>query len=130
MSALPDETLRKILQQIQNTGQQSSKALAHCKAQIQQKERDKRMLHLTIGEIETIPRTTAAGGEVTMYKGVGKMFMAVPRPIMENQLKSQEKDAADELTSLGKKAKFLEKQLADSQAQLRDIFQGVETQDT
>ena len=68
---------------------------------------------------------------------------------MENQLKSQEKDAADELTSLGKKAKFLEKQLTDSQAQLRDIvrfvqrswpipkfkarlfqFQGVETQDT
>ncbi|KAG8896388.1 hypothetical protein FRC00_006023, partial [Tulasnella sp. 408] len=118
MSQLPDETLRRILQQIQTTAQQSSKALAVNKAQISQKERDKRMLQLTIGEIASIPKD---GKDVKMYKGVGKAFMEVPRTIMERDLKTQEKEINEDLTNLGKKNKYLEKQLAEAQAQLKDI---------
>ncbi|KAG8940848.1 hypothetical protein FRC04_004999 [Tulasnella sp. 424] len=126
MSQLPDETLRRILQQIQTTAQQSSKALAVSKAQISQKERDRRMLQLTIGEIASIPKD---GKEVKMYKGVGKAFMEVPRTIMERDLKTQEKEINEDLTNLGKKNKYLEKQLAEAQAQLKDIFHHSETRD-
>lgn len=47
--------------------------------------------------------------------------MEVPRTIMEKDLKTQEKEINEDLTNLGKKNKYLEKQLAEAQAQLKDI---------
>lgn len=57
-----------------------------------------------------------------MYKGVGKMFVMVPRATMEADLKRQQKELTDDINNLNKKTKFLEKQFNDAQAQLRDIF--------
>ncbi|KAG9011251.1 hypothetical protein FRB94_003259 [Tulasnella sp. JGI-2019a] len=129
MSQLPDETLRRILQQIQATAQQSSRALAISKAQIAQKERDKKMLQLTISELGAIPKGDGVG-DVKMYKGVGKMFMQVPRKTVEKELKTEEKEISDEVSNLGKKSKYLEKQLAEAQSQLRDIFHHSDTKDS
>jgi len=64
-----------------------------------------------------------------MYKGVGKMFLSVPRSEMEQSLKAQEKECVEDLVNLKKKSKYLEKQLTDSQAQIRDIFHHAESQD-
>lgn len=94
---------------------------------------------MTINEIAAIPKDE----DVKMYKGVGKMyvprdhpcapsseyahpwrcfrFVQVPRATMEKQLKSQEKESIEEINVLQKKVKYLEKQFADSQNQLRDI---------
>ncbi|KDQ15210.1 hypothetical protein BOTBODRAFT_65600 [Botryobasidium botryosum FD-172 SS1] len=119
--SLPDETLHKILQQIQQTAQQSSRALSISRAQTAQKERERRILQLTIGEISSIPRN-ASGEDVNLYKGVGKMFMQVPRPILEKDMKSQEKELTDDISNLNKKIKYLEKQYNDAQSQLKDIF--------
>jgi len=90
MSQLNDETLRKvcctvirtrhtslyltfelcqILAQIQATAQMSQRNLAVTKAQIQQKEKDRRILQLTIAEIGELPRSE----DIKLYKGVGKM---------------------------------------------------------
>jgi len=60
--------------------------------------------------------------DVNMYKGVGKMFVMVPRPEMEKDLKSQEKELSDDINGLNKKTKYLEKQFNNAQSQLRDIF--------
>ncbi|KAK7063881.1 Prefoldin [Favolaschia claudopus] len=113
--SLPDDTLRKILIQIQQTAVQSRQALNTSMQQASVKERDRRMLQLTIEEIGAIK------GDVNLYKGVGKMFMMVPRKEMEKDLKDQEKELSDDITSLNKKSKYLEKQFNDAQAQLRDI---------
>ncbi|KAG8842275.1 hypothetical protein FRB96_005774 [Tulasnella sp. 330] len=129
MSQLPDETLRRILQQIQTTAQQSSRALAVSKAQVSQKERDKKMLQLTISELNAVPRGQGAD-DVKMYKGVGKMFLQVPRKTIEKELKTEEKEMSDELSNLGKKTKYLEKQLAEAQSQLRDIFHHSDTKES
>ncbi|KAG5643546.1 hypothetical protein DXG03_000687 [Asterophora parasitica] len=40
---------------------------------------------------------------------------------MEDELKGQEKELADDINSLNKKSKYLEKQFNDAQSQLRDI---------
>ncbi|KAF9011147.1 Prefoldin [Cyathus striatus] len=116
MSSLPDDTLRKILVQIQQTALQSQRALQLSAQQTAAKERERRILQLTIGEISQIK------GDVNMYKGVGKMFMMIPRKEMEQDLKSQEKELTDDIASLNKKSKYLEKQFNDAQSQLRDIF--------
>ncbi|KAF8487580.1 Prefoldin [Gautieria morchelliformis] len=116
MSQLPDDTLRKILLQIQQTAVQSQRALSVTRAQASARERERRILQLTIDEIRAIE------GNVNMYKGVGKMFLAVPRQTMEKDLEGEEKGLTDELNGLNKKSKYLEKQFNDAQSQLRDIF--------
>ncbi|EPQ60120.1 Prefoldin [Gloeophyllum trabeum ATCC 11539] len=116
MASLPDETLRKILVQIQQTAIQSQRALNLTKQQTAAKERERRILQLTIDEISHMEPNT------NMYKGVGKMFVMVPRPEMEKDLKSQEKELTDDVNGLNKKMKYLEKQFNDAQSQLRDIF--------
>ncbi|KAF8963960.1 Prefoldin [Flammula alnicola] len=116
MASLSDDTLRKILIQIQQTAVQSQRALNISLQQASVKDRERRILQLTIDEISQMK------GEVNLYKGVGKMFMNVPRSIMEEELKVQEKELSDDITSLNKKSKYLEKQFNDAQAQLRDIF--------
>ncbi|KAJ7109812.1 Prefoldin [Mycena epipterygia] len=114
--SLPDETLRKILLQIQSTAVQSQRALNLSVQQTAAKDRERRILQLTIDEISGIE------GDVNLYKGVGKMFMMVPRTEMEKELKTQEKELADDISNLTKKSKYLEKQFNDAQSQLRDIF--------
>ncbi|KAL0569532.1 hypothetical protein V5O48_012432 [Marasmius crinis-equi] len=116
MASLPDDTLRKILLQIQQTSVQSQKAHQVSVQQIAMKERERRILQLTIEEISGIKE------DVNMYKGVGKMFMMVPRKEMEQDLQNQEKEITEDINNLNKKSKYLEKQFNEAQAQLRDIF--------
>ena len=86
MSALSDDTLRKvcrseqcytdimlkrnqILLQIQQTAIQSRRSLDLAAQQVQAKERERRILQLTIDEISQMPQ------DVNMYKGVGKAYV-------------------------------------------------------
>ncbi|THH33131.1 hypothetical protein EUX98_g1016 [Antrodiella citrinella] len=122
MASLSDDTLRKILVQIQQTAVNSQRALSTSRQQQAAKERERRILQLTIEEIN------ALDGDVNLYKGVGKMFMMVPRPTMQKELRKDEKELTDDITTLSKKSKYLEKQFNDAQAQLRDIFQSAPKQ--
>ncbi|KAF8346848.1 Prefoldin [Amanita rubescens] len=116
MATLSDDTLRKILIQLQQTAIQSQRALGLAQQQSAAKERERRILQLTTNEINQLERS------VNVYKGVGKMFMMVPRKAMEDELKQQEKELTDDINNLNKKSKYLEKQFTDAQSQLRDIF--------
>lgn len=59
----------QILLQIQQTAVQSQRALNITRQQAATKERERRILQLTIDEISPMQ------GEVNLYKGVGKMFV-------------------------------------------------------
>ena len=102
--------------QIQQTAVQSQRALSVSVQQTAAKERERRILQLTIDEIGQIE------GDVNLYKGVGRMcvriqfremscsplsmlhrFMIVPRKEMEGDLKTQEKEISDDIASLNKK---------------------------
>ncbi|KAJ3005588.1 hypothetical protein NUW54_g4275 [Trametes sanguinea] len=99
MATLSDDTLRKILLQIQQTAVQSQRALNVSKQQIAAKERERRILQLTIEEITSLQE------DVNLYKGVGKMFMQVPRPAMEKDLKDEEKELTEDIKNLEKKVR-------------------------
>jgi prefoldin subunit 1 len=107
---------KQILNQIQTTAVQSQRALNVSRQQAAVKDRDRRILQLTIDEIGHMD------GDVNLYKGVGKMFLMVPRLTMKQELKNQEKELTDDINNLNKKSKYLEKQLNDAQNQLRDIL--------
>lgn len=59
----------QILVQIQQTAIQSQRALNVSRQQTAAKERERRILQLTIEEI------TSLQGDVNVYKGVGKMYV-------------------------------------------------------
>jgi len=113
---LPDDTLRKILVQIQQRAVQSQKALTITKNQSSAKERERRVLQLTMEEVKSLD------ADVNLYKGVGKMFVMTPHPVMLKELGAKDKEVSDDISSLDKKAKYLEKQFNEAQGQLRDIF--------
>jgi len=62
------DTCYQILVQIQQTAVQSQRALNISTQQISSKERERKILQLTIKEISTM------GQDVHLYKGVGKMY--------------------------------------------------------
>ncbi|KZO89995.1 Prefoldin [Calocera viscosa TUFC12733] len=117
MSALSDDTLHKVLQQIQARTIAAQRELSIVKSQITASERSKKISQLTSGEIAALPQ-----GDVKIYRGVGKMFVMEPRAVMERSLAVQEKQIEEELASLNKKAKQLENEYNKTQSQLRDIF--------
>lgn len=122
MSNLSDETLRKILEQIQTQAVISQRSLNVARAQIQAKEKEKKILQLTMRELGTMPP------ESKMYKGVGKMFMAQPRAAITAEQTAQDKALNEDLSNLNKKAKYLEKQFDEANGQLRDIFRSQQRQ--
>ncbi|RSH93111.1 hypothetical protein EHS25_007464 [Saitozyma podzolica] len=117
MSNLSDDTLRRILEQIQTQAITSQRALSLTRAQLQAKEKDRKILQLTARELGTVPK-----GEEGMYKGVGKMFISKPRAEINAEQAAQEKALSEDIANLSKKAKYLEKQFDEANAQLRDIF--------
>jgi len=86
--------------QIQQTAVQSQRALAVTRQQVANKERERRILQLTMTEIGQTEDS------VNVYRGVGKMFMMIPRSTMEKDLRSQEKALTEEINALGKKSQI------------------------
>ncbi|WVR07912.1 hypothetical protein IAU60_004955 [Kwoniella sp. DSM 27419] len=123
MSNLSDDTLRKILTQIQQQAITSQKQLSLVRAQIASKEKERKILTLTVRELGTVPKEDSK-----MYKGVGKMFIEQDRAEIDREHASQEKALSDEVANLTKKAKYLEKQFDEANSQLKDIFHSQQRQ--
>ncbi|CED82224.1 Prefoldin beta-like [Phaffia rhodozyma] len=118
MSGLNEETIHRVLQQIQVQLQKSRKELSLVNAQILAKERERKMLQLTVRQLGDVPSEES----VRMYKGVGKMFLLQPRSTLEEAHSTEEAALSDEITNLTKKAKYLQKQFDDANSQMKDIF--------
>ncbi len=168
-STHPQPPLSQILQQIQTSHMASQKSLASVSAQIQVRTREKRVLDLTIQQLEGIPGVVGGGGgegDVGMYRSVGKMLVVVllffffPNPLSReidpsytdlyhsslpslppslylfrflsqppstilSTSHNQQKSLQEDLSSLVKKAKYLEKQVGETEGQWRDLMEGM-----
>ncbi|KAJ9107492.1 hypothetical protein QFC21_000946 [Naganishia friedmannii] len=99
MSNLSDDTLRRILEQIQQQAVASQRSLSIVNAQITSKNREKKILELTTRQLNAIPRDE----QVKMYKGVGKAFIMQPRESISAEHAAQQKGITEDLSSLTKK---------------------------
>ncbi|GAA5825549.1 hypothetical protein JCM3770_000123 [Rhodotorula araucariae] len=114
------DDVRQALMQLQQRGQDAARALSTVRAQLNARERDKKVTTLTLREIEVLPREP---GGAKCYRGVGRMFVQESRNNVENTLRAQMKDAQDDVAVLEKKAKYLENEIVTAQNSLRDILQ-------
>ncbi|CAG8507976.1 5956_t:CDS:2 [Dentiscutata erythropus] len=113
--SIPNETLRKVLLELQNKFVEDNKKLTSVKTQIQTKERDKRLAELTKRELTTLDSDTRT------YKSVGKAFIKTDLSVLMTELDTRVIKAEKELNDLDKTKKHLERNVNESQNALREI---------
>ncbi|KAK1289268.1 hypothetical protein QJS10_CPB18g00124 [Acorus calamus] len=84
--------------------------------QIRGKEADKKRAFLTLEELRQLPEDT------NTYKSIG-MFVLEPKSVLVNEQEQKLKDSETAITSLQTSKEYLEKQLAEIENNLRELFQ-------
>ncbi|CDS06369.1 hypothetical protein LRAMOSA08897 [Lichtheimia ramosa] len=118
MSALSDDAIRKVFVELQAKYVASTQQLNSVKAQIQAKQRERKMSELTRRELDTLEPDTKT------YKPVGKMFIQTPLSQMKEHYVDQIKKADESIEQLEKSQKYWDRAATDAQSNLRDILQG------
>ncbi|KAG2224478.1 hypothetical protein INT45_010544 [Circinella minor] len=118
MSALSDDAIRKVFVELQAKYVASTQQVNSVKAQIQAKQRDRKMAELTRRELDTLELDTKT------YKPVGKMFVQTPLREMKEMYVKNIKDSDDKIQQLEKTQKYWDRAATDAQSNLRDILQG------
>ncbi|SAM03896.1 hypothetical protein [Absidia glauca] len=118
MSAMNDEAIRNIFIELQAKYISSQQQVNTVKAQIQAKQRDRKMAELTRRELDTLESDTKT------YKPVGKMFIQSPLSDMKTQYTKGVEKADEQIQQLEKSQKYWERAAAEAQGNLKDILNG------
>ncbi|CAO3676171.1 unnamed protein product [Umbelopsis vinacea] len=121
MSALNDETIRRVFVDLQSKYISSMQQANSTKQQIQIKERERKVAELTRRELDSLDAATKT------YKPVGKMFIQSPLSDMKLSFAKRISTADDDIKALEKTQKYWERSAADAQGNLRDILGGPRT---
>lgn len=70
--SVPDDALRRVLQELQTQALTSTRAISSTRSMITTREREKKLLQLTRNEISSVDEVNK--GEA-VYRGVGKMYV-------------------------------------------------------
>ncbi|ORX81621.1 Prefoldin [Basidiobolus meristosporus CBS 931.73] len=111
-----EENLKQMLIGMQNKMIEDSRQLSTVKAQIQAKEREKRLSELTYKEVSQI------GDNIRTYKSVGKMFLQADKSVLEKEIKGRIDVSNEGIKALEKKATYLERNINEINGNLKDIF--------
>ncbi|KAL1924772.1 uncharacterized protein VTP21DRAFT_4426 [Calcarisporiella thermophila] len=114
--SLSDETIKKVFIELQNQMAESNRQLSGVKAQMQAKEREKRLAELTKKELSEL------NDGVRTYKSVGKAFFQTSLSDLQNELKDRIESNATDIQALEKKQKYLERNITEHQNNLREIL--------
>ncbi|CAB4424729.1 unnamed protein product [Rhizophagus irregularis] len=114
--SISDEALRKVLIELQNRLVENNRQLVTVQAQIQVKERERRLAELTKRELSALDKDTKT------YKSVGKAFIKADLSVLNKEMDDKAEKAANDLVTLEKSKKYLERNINDSQNGLREII--------
>ncbi|KAI9307350.1 Prefoldin [Cunninghamella echinulata] len=118
MSGISDDAIRNIFIELQAKYITSQQQVNTVKAQIQNKQRERKMAELTRRELETLESGTKT------YKPVGKMFIQAPLSEMKSQYVQSVEKADEQIQQLEKSQKYWERTAAEAQGNLKDILNG------
>ncbi|CAO3648755.1 unnamed protein product [Mucor hiemalis] len=114
-------TIRKVFVELQAKYIHSQQQTNTTKAQIQGKQRERKMAELTRRELDGLDDDTKT------YRPVGKMFIQSPLSAMKQEYVDSVSKADEDIKQLEKTQKYWERQAADAQGNLKDILQGPRT---
>ncbi|EMR10377.1 hypothetical protein PNEG_01629 [Pneumocystis murina B123] len=116
MSKLPDEVLKKILNEIQTQAIASQQHITTSQIQRQAKEKEKKISELIFNELSKLTRDTP------VYSSAGKAFIKEDLNQIEQKLTTQIKEINNEIDALNKKIIYHETTLANTQPHIERIM--------
>ncbi|KAI9279618.1 Prefoldin [Sporodiniella umbellata] len=121
MANAPDEAIRKVFVELQANYIHSQQQVNTTKAQIQSKQRERKLAELTRRELDTLNSQTKT------YKPIGKMFIQSPLSEMKQQYVDSISASDESINQLEKTQKYWERAASDAQGNLKDLLQGPRT---
>ncbi|CAO3659490.1 unnamed protein product [Rhizopus stolonifer] len=116
-----NEAIRKVFVELQANYIHSQQQVNITKAQIQSKQRERKLAELTRRELDSLDSQTKT------YKPVGKMFIQSPLNEMKQQYVDSINTSDENIKQLEKTQKYWERAASDAQGNLKDILQGPRT---
>ncbi|OAA47162.1 alkaline phytoceramidase-like protein [Cordyceps fumosorosea ARSEF 2679] len=93
---------RELAREIEAQAASAQQQIGIARTQIAGKQREQRLVKLTLSELSSLPKDTV------IFEGVGKMFAALPVTEITQKLENQTKDLDSEVEKLGKRLVYLE----------------------
>ncbi|KAJ4151311.1 hypothetical protein LMH87_012020 [Akanthomyces muscarius] len=100
--SISNEALQKLAREIEVQAASAQQQIGIARTQIAGKQREERLVKLTLSELSGLPN------ETVVYEGVGKMFAAIPVTDMAQKLEGQTRDLDNEVEKLRKRLVYLE----------------------
>ncbi|KAJ1560275.1 hypothetical protein HK405_007662 [Cladochytrium tenue] len=116
--SIDDEHLRQIFVAMETKLQTSSRQLASLRAQVQVKERERRISELSAKELDQYPEASTVA-----YKSVGRMFLQSNLKSLKKGLRDRASENEKEIKAMQVAAKKLEKEAGDVERSIRDILE-------
>ncbi|MCJ1475898.1 hypothetical protein MMC13_004562 [Lambiella insularis] len=114
--SIPNAALQKLVQEIEIQAISAQREINVVKSTISAKQRDARLLELTISELKILTK------ETKVYEGVGKMFVFRPTADVEKRLLLETAELKADVSNLNKKLHYLETTHKNSREHIDQIF--------
>ncbi|KAF9086254.1 hypothetical protein BGX29_008303 [Mortierella sp. GBA35] len=118
--SINEQALGKIVHDLQTKLQEATRMVASVQAQIQTREREKRLSELTNKELSALQADTIT------YKSVGKMFVQEPLPELTSELSERVTEMDKEMAALDKKRIYWERNKTEAQGNLGELIKQIQ----
>ncbi|KAF5787681.1 putative prefoldin beta [Helianthus annuus] len=114
---MADEANKTAFVEIQSRMIETTAKLKQVQNQMRNKESEKKRAYLTLEELRQLSDDT------NTYKSIGRTFVLEPKPFLMNEQEKKLKDSETAIASLQTSKEYLEKQLTEVEANLRELLQ-------
>ncbi|KAL3625227.1 prefolding complex chaperone subunit [Castilleja foliolosa] len=114
---MADETVRTAFLEIQGRMIETTAKLKQVQIQLRNKEAEKKRAYLTLEELKQLADDT------NTYKSIGRTFILEPKSALMEEQEQKFKDSETAISSLQTSKEYLEKQMAETENNLRELLQ-------
>ncbi|KAF9869824.1 prefoldin subunit 1 [Colletotrichum karsti] len=114
--SIPNQALEKLIREIESQAIVAQQQIGQARTQMTAKQREMRMVRLTLDEVATLPPNSG------IYEGVGKMFVSMPTPKLAEKLEGQIKEKEGEVEKLSQKLHYLETTFKNSRQHIDQML--------
>ncbi|KAF8935704.1 Prefoldin [Dissophora ornata] len=118
--SINEQALGKIVHDLQTKLQEATRMVASVQAQIQTRDREKRLSELTNKELSALQPDTIT------YKSVGKMFIQEPLKDLTSELTERVSEMDKDMAALDKKRIYWERNKAEAQGNLQELIRQIQ----
>ncbi|XP_045591959.1 prefoldin subunit 1 [Procambarus clarkii] len=112
----PDQELKRAFMELQGKMQETNQKLRIADVQVESLKKQIVHAQLTDKEIQSLGESTR------VYESIGRMFLLTDIPMVRENLKAKVSKCNDKITNLQANKEYLERSMAESQNNLRELI--------